>query len=411
LLTYLEQVPVADDSIKNGFVLPVQRVCRPDRTFRGFQGQVACGQLRVGDEVTVLPSGEKAHVSHLLMAGQPAEEISAGEAVTVQLDREVDVSRGDVIMKNANLNLGRLFTATILWMDDTSLSAGRNYTLKLGTKQIPATVLKIRHKIDINTGSRIPADRLKKNELAVCDIAASDRVIFNRFQSRHGGRCDKALGCFLLIDRVTNMTSACGTVLGPLVRDKNLVHQETDITKELRASQKNQKPLTVWFTGLSGSGKSALANELEKRLVAMGKHTMLLDGDNIRMGLNKNLGFEEADRVENIRRIAEVAKLMNDAGLIVMTSFISPFERDRNNAREVIGSDFFEVYVSTPLEECERRDVKGLYQKARNGEIPDFTGISSPFEVPQNPDLTVNTADRSVESCVDEILHCIEGRI
>ncbi|MCD8086504.1 MAG: adenylyl-sulfate kinase [Clostridiales bacterium] len=411
LLTYLEQVPVADDSIKNGFVLPVQRVCRPDRTFRGFQGQVACGQLRVGDAVIVLPSGEKAHVSHLLMAGQPAEEITAGEAVTVQLDREVDVSRGDVIMKNANLNLGRLFTATILWMDDTSLSAGRNYTLKLGTKQIPATVLKIRHKIDINTGSRIPADRLKKNELAVCDIAASDRVIFNRFQSRHGGRCDKALGCFLLIDRVTNMTSACGTVLGPLVRDKNLVYQETDITKELRASQKNQKPLTVWFTGLSGSGKSALANELEKRLVAMGKHTMLLDGDNIRMGLNKNLSFEEADRVENIRRIAEVAKLMNDAGLIVMTSFISPFERDRNNAREVIGSDFFEVYVSTPLEECERRDVKGLYQKARNGEIPDFTGISSPFEVPQNPDLTVNTADRSIESCVDEILHCIEGRI
>ncbi|MCD8341495.1 MAG: adenylyl-sulfate kinase [Clostridiales bacterium] len=411
LLSYLEQIQVADDSIKNGFVLPVQRVCRPDRTFRGFQGQVACGQLQLGDEVTVLPSGEKAHVSHLLMAGQPAEQVATGEAVTVQLDREIDISRGDVIMKDANLNLGRLFTATILWMDDVSLSAGRNYILKLGTKQVPATVLKIRHKVDINTGSRIPADRLKKNELAVCDIAASDKVIFNRFQSRHGGKCDKALGCFLLIDRVTNMTSACGTVVGPLSRDKNLVYQETDITKELRAAQKNQKPLTVWFTGLSGSGKSALANELEKRLVAMGKHTMLLDGDNIRMGLNKNLGFEEADRVENIRRIAEVAKLMNDAGLIVMTSFISPFERDRNNAREVIGSDFFEVYVSTPLEECERRDVKGLYQKARNGEIPDFTGISSPFEVPQNAELTVNTAEQSVEACVDEILHCIAERI
>ncbi len=411
LLSYLEQIQVTDDSIKNGFVLPVQRVCRPDRTFRGFQGQVACGQLQLGDEVTVLPSGETAHVNHLLMAGQPAEQIAAGEAVTVQLDREIDISRGDVIMKDANLNLGRLFTATILWMDDVSLSAGRNYILKLGIKQVPATVLKIRHKVDINTGSRIPADRLKKNELAVCDIAASDKVIFNRFQSRHGGKCDKALGCFLLIDRVSNMTSACGTVIGPLSRDKHLVYQETDITKELRAAQKNQKPLTVWFTGLSGSGKSALANELEKRLVAMGKHTMLLDGDNIRMGLNKSLGFEEADRVENIRRIAEVAKLMNDAGLIVMTSFISPFERDRNNAREVIGSDFFEVYVSTPLEECERRDVKGLYQKARNGEIPDFTGISSPFEVPQNAELTVNTAEQSVEACVDEILRCIAERI
>ncbi len=411
LLDYLEQIDVSKKKLKNGFALPVQRVSRPDRTFRGFQGQVAYGSLSLGDEVTVLPSGEKAKVSGLLNCGKEKKKIRRGEAVTVQLDREIDISRGDVIMKDAALEVGSMFTATLLWMDEAPLTAGRNYMLKLGTKVLPATVLKIKCRIDVNDGSRLPAKQIRKNEIAVCDIAVSDKMIFNRFRKKAGADCDRALGTFLLIDRISNMTSACGTVNNSLRRDRNLTEQKLDVTKELRAAQKNQKPLTVWFTGLSGSGKSALANELEKRLVAMGKHTMVLDGDNIRLGLNKNLGFEESDRVENIRRIAEVAKLMNDAGLIVMTSFISPFSSDRKNAREIIGKEFVEVYVSTPLEECERRDVKGLYKKARAGEIPNFTGISSPYETPHGAELVIDTSRKPLAECVDEILSYIEDRI
>ncbi len=411
LLDYLEQIDVSKKKLKNGFALPVQRVSRPDRTFRGFQGQVAYGSLSLGDEVTVLPSGEKAKVSGLLNCGSEKKKIRRGEAVTVQLDREIDISRGDVIMKDAALEVGSMFTATMLWMDEAPLTAGRNYMLKLGTKVLPATVLKIKCRIDVNDGSRLPAKQIRKNEIAVCDISVSDKMIFNRFRKKAGSDCDRALGTFLLIDRISNMTSACGTVNNSLRRDRNLTEQKLDVTKELRAAQKGQKPLTVWFTGLSGSGKSALANELEKRLVSMGKHTMVLDGDNIRLGLNKNLGFEESDRVENIRRIAEVAKLMNDAGLIVMTSFISPFSSDRKNAREIIGKEFVEVYVSTPLQECERRDVKGLYKKARKGEIPNFTGISSPYETPRDAELVIDTSQKPLAECVDEIISYIEERI
>ncbi len=410
LLDYLEHIDVSEKGIQGEFVMPVQRVSRPDRTFRGFQGQVAYGTLEVDDTVTILPSGETAKVKYLYNTDRQTDIISKGQSVTIQLDREIDISRGDVITKDASLSEGRLFTATILWMDDMTLSAGRNYMLKLGTKVLPATVLKIQFKVDVNDGSRIPADRLQKNEIAICDIAVSDKVVFDCFKRVSDGSYDKALGTFLLIDRVSNMTSACGTIHRALKRDKNIVRQELDITRELRAAQKNQKPLTIWFTGLSGAGKSVLANELEKRLVAMGKHTMTLDGDNIRLGLNKNLGFEESDRVENIRRIAEVAKLMNDAGLIVITSFISPFESDRNNAREIIGKEFIEIYVSTPLEECEKRDVKGLYKKARRGDIPNFTGISSPYEVPRNAEITVDTT-KSVSACVDMILEYIEDMI
>ena len=252
------------------------------------------------------------------------------------------------------------------------------------------------------SGEQIPAEKIHKNELAVCDVILSEKCAVDQFDR------DKDLGSFIFINRVTNMTSACGTVMHTLRRSNNLVWQETDITKKIRSEQKGQTPKTVWFTGLSGSGKSTLANELEKRLVAMGRHTMLLDGDNVRMGLNKNLGFTEADRVENIRRIAEVAKLMNDAGLIVLTAFISPYKKDRENAREIIGEDFFEVYVSTPIEECERRDVKGLYRKARRGEIPNFTGITSPYEAPDTPDFAVDTRETSVEEAVSMILEQIE---
>ena len=238
-----------------------------------------------------------------------------------------------------------------------------------------------------------------KNEIAVCELAASEAIVFDRF-SRH-----KAMGSFILIDRVSNMTSACGTVRHSLRRSENVVWQKLDITREVRAKRLGQTPVTLWFTGLSGSGKSTLANELEKRLCIAGKHTMLLDGDNVRMGLNKNLGFQEKDRIENIRRVAEVAKLMNDAGLIVLTSFISPYHRDRQNAKTIIGEEnFIEIYVSTPLKVCEERDVKGLYQKARNGEIPNFTGISSEYQIPENPAIVIDTSKYSLEEAVELVL-------
>lgn len=411
LLDTLEQIDVSPKDTERGFALPVQRVSRPNADFRGFQGQIAYGSLRVGDTVTVLPSGESAGVRDIYITDRSAEEAGEGQAVTVCLDREIDISRGDVITRDSSLMTGSLFAATLLWMDDEPLTAGRGYMLKLGTRLIPATVLKIRHKIAVNDGSRLPADHLKKNEIALCDISVSEPLVFDCFRREGEDCCDRALGTFLLIDRITNMTSACGTVSQMLRRDKNITRQELTVTRELRAAQKNQKPLTIWFTGLSGSGKSTLANELEQRLVSRGKHTMLLDGDNIRLGLNKDLSFEPADRVENIRRIAEVAKLMNDAGLIVLTSFISPYKRDRHSAREIIGEAFLEVYVSTPLEECERRDVKGLYRKARSGEISNFTGISSPYEIPRRAEITVDTSKEDLEACVERILAYIEARI
>ncbi len=404
LLTYLEQIDVREGELVNGFVMPVQRVSRPDRTFRGFQGEVACGRLRVGDHVCVLPSKETAEVSHLYLMDRSVDEISTGQAVTIQLDKEIDVSRGSVITRHARLELGNLFKATILWMDDAKLSVGGNYMLKLGTKQLPATVLGIDYKVDIHDGSHLAAEQLSKNEIAVCEIAVSDQLVYNFFRRDEDGACDKALGTFLLIDRVSNMTSACGTVERTQSEEGQPVGQKLDITREVRASQKHQKPLTIWFTGLSGSGKSTIANELEQRLVAEGRHTMLLDGDNIRLGLNRDLGFSEEDRVENIRRIAEVARLMNDAGLIVLTSFISPFTKDRDNARRIIGREFMEVYISTPIEECEKRDVKGLYARARRGEIADFTGISSPYEAPEHAELTIDTTQLSVNDCVELIM-------
>ncbi len=406
LLSYLEQIDVSADAATDGFAMPVQRVCRPDRTFRGFQGQIESGSVKTGDEITALPSGEKAVVSRIIDAGREVSASGAGHAVTICLDREVDVSRGCVLARDAGVTVGNLFTARLLWMDDSHLVAGRSYDLKLGTKLIPVVVMAIHCKIDVNTGEEIPADTTYKNEIVDCDISVSDRIVYDCF--RH----NKALGSLILIDRVTNMTSACGVITRVIDRPDHLTWQELDVTREFRARQKAQTPVTVWMTGLSGSGKSTVANELEKRLVSLGKHTMLLDGDNVRMGLNKNLGFHEADRIENIRRIAEVAKLMNDAGLITITAFISPYTSDRRNARQIIGSDsFLEVYVSTPLEECERRDIKGLYKKARRGEVSHFTGISSPYEAPRAPEVTIDTSTMSLTECVDAIMEVLEARI
>ena len=403
LLTYLESVQVHDVSAEKGFTMPVQRVCRPNRTFRGFQGQIESGKIKIGDEILALPSNEKAKIKGILDAGKPVTESCQGHAVTISLDREVDVSRGCVLAQNAKTHIGNLFTIKLLWMDDTHLVSGKNYFLKLGTKRIPAVVMNIKYKIDVNTGNEIYADTIYKNEIAVCDISVSEKIVFEKFKNNH------ALGSMILIDRISNMTSACGIVTRALNRSDNLTWHTMDITREFRSEQKNQSPKTIWLTGLSGSGKSTLANELEKRLVSFGKHTMLLDGDNVRMGLNKNLGFKESDRIENIRRIAEVSKLMNDAGLIVITSFISPYVRDRRNARKIIGDkDFIEIYVSTPVEECEKRDVKGLYKKARSGEISDFTGISSPYEIPECPEIVIDTTGKTLENSVNYIMEQLE---
>lgn len=434
LLAYLERVDVSPKEETRGFTMPVERVCRPDRTFRGFEGQITSGTVHVGDLITSLPSMEQAHVREILDAEKPADceipqqsiytmdsnhayaerigawdfhvpESSQGHAVTITLDREIDTSRGCVLEMDSSLEVGSLFVIHLLWMDDHSLVAGRNFWLKIGTQQVPATVMKIRCRIDVNSGAEVHTDELFKNEIAVCEISTGSRIVFDRFEN------NREMGSLILTDRVSNMTSACGTIIDTLERGNNLTWQDTDITRSLRESQKTQKAITVWMTGLSGSGKSTLSNALEKRLFALDRHTMLLDGDNVRMGLCRDLSFSEADRIENIRRIANVAKLMNDAGLIVMTAFISPFRQDRQRAKEIIGDDsFFEVYVSTPLEECEKRDVKGLYQKARDGKIRAFTGISSPYEAPLDPDVTIDTSKQTIEESVDLILKAIEKK-
>ena len=405
LLDYLETINVKENPAETGFTMPVQRVCRPNHTFRGFQGQIESGSVSVGDAIKVLPSGESAKVTLIYEGDKEVQTSATGHAVTIQLDTEIDVSRGCVLIRDTSLNVNSMFAATLLWMDDVKLLPGRNFLLKLATQSVPATIMKIRYKIDVNTGEEVYADAIYKNEIALCEISTASKLVFDEFEKNN------ALGSLILIDRVSHMTSACGIVEHTMNRENQLTWHNMDITRSFREEQLGQTAKTIWFTGLSGSGKSTLANELEKRLAAMGKHTMLLDGDNVRMGLNRNLGFREADRIENIRRIAEVSKLMNDAGLIVLTSFISPFAQDRQNAREIIGDAFMEVYVSTPMEECERRDVKGLYKKARKGELDHFTGVTSPYEVPQHADVVIDTSKFSVEACVDQILEQLKNQL
>ncbi len=406
LLNYLEEIEVEGGHKEEGFCLPVQRICRPNHTFRGFMGEIKSGAVAVGDEVTVLPSRETARVKEILTGFDSVQEAVTGQPVNLTLDREIDVSRGCVIERNLGCQVGNLFAASVLWMDEAPLIPGKNYLLKLGTKKVPCTLQKIRYQVDINTGERIPTEQICKNEIAYCEILTAENIVYDLFEN------NRALGGFILIDRVSNMTSGCGVVQEILTRNTEIRWQELDVTRDIRARQKNQEPITLWFTGLSGSGKSTIANELEKRLTAMGRHTMLLDGDNIRFGLNKDLGFDHADRIENIRRIAEVCRLMNDAGLIVLTSFISPYAADRRNAKEIIGSDsFVEIYISTPLEVCEKRDVKGLYQRARAGKISHFTGISSPYETPEHAAITVDTTDCSVEEAVQKILDALAERL
>ena len=405
LLNHLETVQVEDLNRTPGALMPVQRVCRPNRSFRGFQGQVSHGTFHEGDRIRVLPSGNEAALREVYRADKKTDAVREGEPVTLVLDREIDVSRSDVIVRDYSPNVGSMLAVNLLWMDERPLTKGKSYLLKLGTAMIPASIMRIRYKIDINTGQEIPAQKVYKNEIAYCEISAAQPLVFDSFS------VSRDLGSFILIDRVTNSTAACGTVDYDLGKDKNLTWQKTDITPILREGHLGQKAMTLWLTGLSGAGKSTIANALETRLFAMGKYTMLLDGDNVRMGLCRDLGFESEDRIENIRRVAEVAKLLNDAGLIVLTAFISPHRQERRNAAAILGERYVEIYVSTPLEECERRDVKGLYKAAREGRIRSFTGISDPYEVPENPAITVDTTSKSPEECADEILAILAERL
>ena len=402
LLPYLEQIDVRKLEDSEGFLLPVQRVSRPNHTFRGFQGQVASGSIKIGDAITVYPENESSKVKEILVGDKSAKEAFFGQPVTIQLEDEIDVSRGSVIASGREPLDSDLFTSTLLWMDNEQLVEGRSYHLKIGTKTINATVMEIKYRIDIHTSAHMPAEYLVKNEIASVDIATTDRIVFEKFED------NEDLGGFILIDKVSNMTSACGVIDHSLRRSENLTLEKLDVTKEIRATKKGQIPLAIWFTGLSSAGKSTLANALEKRLVSLGKHTMVLDGNNVRRGLNNDLGFDEPDRVENIRRVAEVVKLMNTAGLITISAFISPYASDRLTAKEIIGDDFIEIYLSTPLDVCESRDTQGLYAKARAGEIPNFTGVSSPYEVPTTPDITIDTSDMSIEDSLSQIMRYLD---
>jgi bifunctional enzyme CysN/CysC len=405
LFEHLEGVEVGGLEASRPFRLPVQSVNRPDSTFRGSAGLVASGTVRVGDPVRILPSGSDSRVSRILVGVRDADMAIAGQSVTMTLTDEVDVSRGDVVVaRDAPPSVADQFEATIVWMHERPLLQGRTYLMKLATQTASATVAPIKHRININTLERVAAKKLELNDIGVCDIELSRPIVFEAY------RDNRDLGGFILVDRLTNATVGAGLLHFALRRSQNIRWQALDVDKSARAELKGQKPCVIWLTGLSGSGKSTIANLVEKRLHALGRHTYLLDGDNVRHGLNKDLGFTEADRVENIRRIAEVSRLMVDAGLIVLVSFISPFRAERRVARELVqAGEFFEVFVDTPLSVAESRDPKGLYKKARRGELKNFTGVDSPYEEPEHPEIRIDTTRVSAEEAADVILNHLRG--
>ncbi|CAN7535908.1 sulfate adenylyltransferase subunit CysN [Devosia sp. LjRoot3] len=399
LVPYLETIEVAQDKAAQPFRFPVQWVNRPNLDFRGFSGTVASGEVKVGDEVLVAASRKPAKIARVVTMDGDLDSAIAGQAVTLALDREIDVSRGDVLAHpGAVPEFSNQFQARLVWMNDEPAYQGRSYLLKVGSQTVPATITDIKFRTNVNTLEHVAANKLDLNEVGTVTIATDRAIAFDPYAD------NPLTGGFILIDRLSNATLAAGTISFGLRRAQNLTYQSFDVNRQVRAEQKGQEAQIVWFTGLSGSGKSTIANLLEKRLTAEGRHCYILDGDNVRHGLNKDLGFTEAARVENIRRVAEVAKLMADAGLIVLVSFISPFEKERQLAREIAGDiRFTEVYVDTSLEVAERRDPKGLYAKARRGEIKNFTGIDSPFEVPTTPDVTLHGGQEEPAAMADKL--------
>jgi bifunctional enzyme CysN/CysC len=381
------------------FRMPVQWVNRPDQSFRGYAGTVCGGQVVCGDEVVVQPGLQRARVERIVTASGDLPSAANGQAVTLCLDREVDASRGDVIAGASRpAPVADQFNAHLLWLCDAVLLPNRTYLLKIGTRTVNARVMSIKHKVDVNTQAKLAARHLELNEVGYCTIGLDSAIAFESFAT------NPTLGGFILIDRQSNATVACGMLDYALGRSSNVQWQHVDIDQKVRGVSKGQHPLCLWFTGLSGAGKSTIANLVERRLHMLGYHTYLLDGDNVRHGINKDLGFTPEDRVENIRRIAEVAHLMVDAGLIVLVSVISPYRSERRSARELFAEgEFMEVFVDTPLEECERRDVKGLYRKARAGLIRNFTGIDAPYERPESPDVHLLSAGQRAEHLAEKL--------
>ncbi len=407
LMGYLESVELDEERLQEGaFRFPVQWVNRPNLDFRGYSGLVSSGVVRPGDRIRAQPSGRESRIARIVTANGDLPLAVAGQSVTLTLTDEIDISRGDTIAAaDAPPEVSDQFEATIVWMAEDALLPERSYLLKLGTCTTSVAVTEIKYKINVNTLEKLAAKTFELNEIGVCNLALDRPVPFDPYAS------NRDTGGFILIDRMSCRTVGAGMLHFALRRAQNIHLQHMDVDKAARAALKGQRPVVLWFTGLSGAGKSTIANLVEKKLHAMGRHSYLLDGDNMRHGLNKDLGFTEVDRVENIRRVAEVARLMVDAGLIVLTAFISPFRSERDMARRMLAEgEFIEVHVDTPLEVAEQRDVKGLYRKARRGELENFTGIDSPYEVPVNPELRVNTVDCSADAAADLVVAHLRDR-
>ncbi|HUK40233.1 MAG TPA: adenylyl-sulfate kinase, partial [Candidatus Acidoferrales bacterium] len=403
LMQWLETVPAQDRVEGQFFAMPVQWVSRPNHDFRGFSGRIASGSVSRGDPVRVSPSGVTSRVKEIVVGNQSAPTAAAGQSVTLVLEDEVDASRGAVLAAAAQpVEVADQFEADLLWMGEHLMLPGRPYVGLIHTKSVNLSITHIKYRLDINTGAHLAAKTLGLNEIATVNVSFDRPVPFAPYAE------NKRLGAFIVIDKLTNETVGAGMIRFALRRAVNVHWQMLEVTKSARAAMKHQEARCLWFTGLSGSGKSTIANLLERRLHADGKHTYMLDGDNVRHGLNRDLGFTEEDRVENIRRVAEVAKLLVDAGLIVIVAFISPYRAERRLARNLFDDgEFIEIFVDTPLEECERRDVKGLYAKARRGELKNFTGIDSAYESPEAPEIHLKTMEARPQTCVDQIIRAL----
>ncbi|MEW9834647.1 sulfate adenylyltransferase subunit CysN [Mesorhizobium marinum] len=406
LVDHLETVVVDDAAVGLPFRFPVQYVNRPNLDFRGYAGTVASGSVAAGEEVVVAKSGKTARVKRIVSQGGDLASAVAGQAITLVLDGELEISRGNMLVSpDARPQVADQFAANIVWFDENALKPGRSYLLRTETDQVSATVTDLKHRLNINNFAQEAAKSLEMNEVGVCNLATQSPIAFDPFAD------NRTTGAFILIDRISNATVGAGMILHGLRRAENIHWQALDIGKRERGLAKNQRPAVFWFTGLSGSGKSTIANLLEKKLHASGRHTYILDGDNVRHGLNRDLGFTDADRVENIRRVAEVARLMADAGLIVIVSFISPFRAERRMARELMEKgEFVEVFVDTPFEECAKRDPKGLYARALSGALKNFTGVDSPYEAPENPEIHLRTVGKAPEEMVDIVENWLHER-